>query len=87
MDLDVDQHYGIGPYQNVYGHGPVTMVSDPVEHKALLYLCLDCGYVTDDIRTLLHAECDLDENAINQSWRDYFDEVESRLPTVEEAED
>lgn len=69
-----DGHYGVGPYTDVYGHGAVTVLNEEDDDGmpvTVLVVCLDCGYVTGDIRRLLHEDCDRAQNApINPPWRE-----------------
>jgi hypothetical protein len=70
IDVGVDRHYGVGPYTDVYDHGPVTVFVDDPEDGHLFAACLDCGYVADDIRRFAHEDCSRDANRINQTWRE-----------------
>jgi hypothetical protein len=73
IDIPVDEHYGVGPYTDVYDHGPVTIFVPPNQDGFLFAACLDCGYVTEDIRTFLHEDCSREHNKINQTWRERLD--------------
>lgn len=75
--IDVDTRYGIGPISDVYGHPTVTTFNQPDEEglpDQQFLACLDCGYVTDDVRKFNHTDCtpffDPDNpSPINRSWR------------------
>lgn len=75
VEVPVNEHHGVGPHIDVYDHGPVTIITDggddPEPEAAL---CLDCGYVVNDIRLLLHADCDRENNPINSTWREALDD-------------
>jgi len=79
-DIVVDGHYGIGPYTDVYGHGPVTGFVEPDSEGWRFVACLDCGAVTDDIRRLIDVECDRSSNHIAQTWRERIgDAIDERV--------
>jgi hypothetical protein len=67
MEIEPEKHYGVGPYTDVYGHENVTTVNNPGHERAFV-LCLDCGYLVDDIRLLQFEECGREDNPINQTW-------------------
>lgn len=67
IDLDVDRHYGVGPYTGVYDHDTTVMLSGD-DGAAVVYACLECGYVTDDVRRFLHEDCSRDANPINATF-------------------
>lgn len=91
-EITINQYNAVGPYPNVYGHGPVTIVAADVEDGLDVAFCLDCGYTHSDIRMFLHADCvepeninrksrlELEVNHINQTWREYLSDNDG-LPT------
>lgn len=82
QNIETDVHYGVGPYVDMYGHGPVTVFNRPetrpetgeTRQVAQFFVCLDCGYVAPDNRLFLHEECDPDDNPITKSWRRHIEE-------------
>lgn len=80
VDIDVDTYKAVGPTPEMYGHGPVTIVQDEdvsdntVDGGTTLFICHDCGYVTDDNRQFRSAGCLRDRNTISTTWREYLDE-------------
>lgn len=81
IDVDVDDHWGVGPH-SMYEHGPVLIFVPPgdrererSEQEGLRFAaCLDCGYVTDDVRRYSFVECDRSTNPINQTMRELIDD-------------
>jgi hypothetical protein len=69
-EIPVNTHHRVGPTVDEYGHGPVTCI---VPH---LWVCLDCGFTAHDNRAFAGADCDREENEINQSWRERLDKYE-----------
>lgn len=72
-EIEVNRHLPVGPYTDVYGHMAVTLIGpSPADDddSGSLVVCLDCGYVTDDIRQLAHEDCEPERNGITQSWRE-----------------
>lgn len=75
--IDIDRRYGIGPMADVYGHPAVTtfnLEDDEGMPDQQLLACLDCGYVTNDVRKLQHNDCEPffspnNTAPINRSWR------------------
>lgn len=82
IDIPVDDFWGIGPWPDAYDHGPVVLFVPPGESERprsekegfRFAACLDCGYVTDDIRRFLHTECDRSTNQINQTMRELIED-------------
>lgn len=82
--IDTNEYKGVGPVEEMYGHGPVTALVPDGEDAAELFICLDCGYTTRDDRMLAHQECDREQNNINQTWRERLEDREDDedvLPT------
>lgn len=70
VGIETRERYGIGPYPDMYGHGPVLVFTPPGERGAALFACLDCGYVAADNRLFLHTDCGREHNPINQTMRE-----------------
>jgi len=76
VEYSAGEHKRVGPYTDVHGHAPVTVIQDDEVHDVTtddgvtLWVCLDCGFVTVDRRKMKHAECDRGENLIAQTWRE-----------------
>lgn len=71
------QHNRVGPYTDIYDHGPVIVMQDgdPRDDGTnTLFVCLDCGYTATDTRELLHPDCDREENRITQTLREHIEE-------------
>ena len=71
--MEADMHAAVGPYMDVYGHGPVMIVNDDSEEDRTgidLAICTDCGYVAHDIRLLAHIDCERSKNPITQTLRE-----------------
>lgn len=89
IELDIDEHKGVGPMAKMYNHGPVTtIVPESGDGAAELFICLDCGYCADDSRLFAHEPCERADNRINQTWREYFtdDGDADPLPTADDGE-
>lgn len=70
-EVKVDVHKRVGPLCDMFGHGPVTVIQDLGDDEDTdLWVCQDCGYVTDDNRMFMHEECNRSDNEINQTWRE-----------------
>lgn len=90
IELDVAEYKSVGPYTDVYGHGPVTVIGPADGAGNELSICLDCGFTTDDIRLLAHQECNREHNGIEQTWRERLGttlETGDPFPTASEDED
>lgn len=77
MEMETDLHVGAGPVTNVYGHGPVTLVNRPKPNGDMemeFAVCLDCGYLSHDLRQFMFEDCDRPKNPINQTWRERLEE-------------
>lgn len=95
IEIEPGQRIGIGPYSDVYGHGPVTVIepeldagegSTDAENGSCL-VCLDCGYIHTDIRMFAHTACGREHNPINQTWREFLDErLSEALPVASNAD-
>ena len=83
-EITVDEHKSVGPYTDMYGHGPVIFIQKLEDNEESpghgpditesLWTCLDCGYTSDDRRLFLHKECDRENNRVNQTMREYLEE-------------
>lgn len=81
-EIDTNRHFPVGPITDVYDHGPVTIIGPATQQdqhpkdsdSGTLAVCLDCGYVVGDVRSLRHEECDRSKNTINQTWRERLEE-------------
>lgn len=81
--IDLDRgHHGIGPYPNVGRHGPLTLITEDPKEGYDAIICLDCGYVTDDMRRFHVTDCERSKNRINQTWREYLDDED--FPSTED---
>lgn len=83
FEIDSDARHAVGPYTDLYGHGPVTVLTrwadsgDDARGREVeytLYACLDCGYVSNDSRQFAHEDCDREDNTINTTWREKLPE-------------
>jgi hypothetical protein len=76
--ITVNEHKSVGPYQNVFGHGPVIFIQTMGERHIdeQLWTCLDCGYTTEDNRAFLHEECERKRNPVNTTFREFLEENE-----------
>lgn len=70
----INQHVPVGPLTDMYGHGPVTILGGGKEMDAVLYACLDCGYITHDNRRFMYEDCERADNPINTTWRERLDD-------------
>lgn len=68
VELPSGEHMTVGPYSNVYSHGPVIFIAE--EKAADLYACLDCGFVSEDVREFHYADCKRANNPVNESMRE-----------------
>lgn len=83
FELEIDAHNGVGPYSDLYGHDPVTVIQqyddgeEPLHERfaGAVFVCFDCGYTANDPRLFMHEDCDRDENQINQTWREAIGDV------------
>lgn len=71
IKIECDTHYGVGPY-SVDGHA-VSLHVPPDQDGFQFAVCLDCGYLTDDIRQYAARGCDPDANDIPETWRERID--------------
>ncbi len=93
QEIEVDKHKRVGPYPDMYGHGPVAVIQDPEladqsnDEGMTLFVCLDCGYTAHDNRLFAHEECDPEKNGMNTTWREWFAEDNARnLPEADDEE-
>ena len=84
-EITVDTHKSVGPMTNMYEHGPVIFIQQLEDNDnssrgpditESLWVCLDCGYTDSDQRSLLHEECNREDNRVNQTMREYLEENE-----------
>ena len=76
-EITINEHKSVGPYTDMYGHGPVIFIQDIVDDRHIdeqLWTCLDCGYTTNDNRAFLHEECVRNRNQANMTMREYLEE-------------
>ena len=73
-EITVNEHKSVGPYPNMYDHGPVLFIQDwkKGHDTEELWTCLDCGYTTNDNRAFLHVECERSCNHANQTMREFL---------------
>lgn len=67
IELEIDEHKGVGPLSGVYDHESVLLLVPDGETAAELFACLNCGYTAHDTRMFMRAECDREENHINET--------------------
>lgn len=70
VEIATDEHKAVGPYTDVFGHGPVTVIAPDGRSGHELVVCLDCGYTADDLRMFSFEECNREDNPINMTWRE-----------------
>ena len=74
--ITTDTHHAVGPVTEVYGHGPVTVIrettdsDDQAGQETILYVCLDCGFMTAYTGSFAEETCDRTDNPINTTWRE-----------------
>lgn len=81
-EIQTDEYKRVGPYPDMFGHGPVTVICDPEQGAAELWVCLDCGYTAEDNRLFAHNGCDAEKNLINQSWREFIANTDENQPAL-----
>lgn len=93
-DIETDVHNSVGPTEDMYGHGPVTVIQERAvsdrssDDGTTLFVCLDCGYTCHDNRMLAHEECERMENGITSTWREWFDKNDATdLPPPSDDEE
>lgn len=84
VDLDPDSHYGVGPSQVGPEHEATIVISDVYDTEQVggdgdqtLFVCLDCGFVTEDKRRLLLPErypCHRNDNPIPATLREKIED-------------
>lgn len=62
-EVSLGEHKDVGAYP-AYGHDRLTIMGE-------LRVCLDCGYVHDDVRDFYHVDCEREKNPINETWREH----------------
>lgn len=76
IEMTVDENLAVGPYTDMYGHGPVISIQkrEEQEIEECRWVCLDCGYSCIDSRILLHEDCEREKNQVNQTMRELVEE-------------
>ena len=77
-EITVNEHKSVGPYTDLYGHGPVVVIQQ-IDHTRIdeqIWTCLDCGYTVEDNRAFMHEDCKRELNGINTTFREYLEENE-----------
>lgn len=75
-EITTNTHKSVGPYTDLYGHGPVIFIQEWEDGNVVenLWVCLDCGWTDTDKQTLSVVECDRSENRANQNMREFLEE-------------
>ena len=66
-------HNNVGPIA-MPGHEPVVVIYPDHERAAeAVYMCLECGWTTDDIRMFSDKDCDPGHNTVSERLTDRYD--------------
>lgn len=82
VPLTVNTHKSVGPYKDLYGHGPVIFIQEKegegqsMDITESLFTCLDCGWTDSDVTTFAHEECNREDNRVNSTVRERVGEGE-----------
>lgn len=85
-ETTIDSYKSVGPHKRVYDHPMVLSIQELEDNEESpghgpditesLWVCLDCGFTSDDPRMFAHRDCGREYNRINQTMREYLEESE-----------